>query len=109
MMSALCLVQSLFFMLGVFMTRVSEAHPNWYIAWMPDICYYFFFLSQAILPFVVTVSVIQGILLIDDVHNMISLMAFTVFVEFGIFYSYWFQHKDLYRENHEYWTYESRA
>ena len=41
-------------------------------------------------------------LLIDDANLIISLMAFTTFVELGIFLTYYFDFKRVYEEDLEY-------
>ena len=94
----LCGIQTLFLLLGIFLTRVSNVKYDWYIKITPDLCYYFLYISQGCLPGYIILIQLVGFLLIDDVYLMSPYMTFVLFVQIIVQANYLVELKEPFLE-----------
>ena len=89
---ALCIMQSFFFIFGLFAPRTSTKDPVVatvsYMRWMPETCNGALFISTCIFPFFIGLSIVQAKVLIDEYPIIASLMGFTLTAEALIFVNY---------------------
>ena len=88
----LCIVQSAFFIFGLFVPRTSTrgkyVAKAFYMKWMPETCNGALFTSTCVFPFFIVLSIIQAKVLINKYHIIASLMGFTLIAEVLIVITY---------------------
>ena len=86
----LCIFQTFLFIFASFVTRVSEARRNWYVAVMPELAYVASVFAMAIVPLIVIIINFTGFYVWDGFEHLASLMVLNVCAQFCILIQYFF-------------------
>ena len=105
----LCIVQTVFWFIAVFTTRVSEQRSTIYVSCMPEFTYYASFFALGVMPVVISTITLMALYLVEHTAIIAPFGVFSLFCEIAVLVAYILDFRKPLIDDLELWQEERAA
>ena len=100
----LSIIQTLFWFIAIFTTRVSEYRSKFYVSFMPEFTYWASILAMGLMPVIIMTLNLISFLRVEEVSEFAPFGMFSFFCEAGVLVVYLLDFRGPFKEDYDEWV-----